>query len=148
MQIRNEIMHLQIKQSVTSHGRIDIQVRHSVMSNKGKNFQIKQHTVWNQITRCQTKRYFANWNKAFSNEPSLYLQWSKEILKAINYKHYDTLGLDWSPLVNVSTWWLQSTIGLDELCMRGVVWIDKSSMCWVQVFETCMSGVYEQDGTG
>ena len=34
MQIRNEIMHFQIKQ-----------VRHSVMSNKRKNFQIKQSAV-------------------------------------------------------------------------------------------------------
>ena len=45
MQIINEIMHFQIKQSVTSHDRIDIQVRHSVMSNKRKNFQIKQPAV-------------------------------------------------------------------------------------------------------
>ena len=71
MQIKNEIMHFQIKQPVTSHERTDIQVRQSVMSNKRKNFQIKQPTVWNQITRCQTKRYFAKWNnKTFSNEPS------------------------------------------------------------------------------
>ena len=42
MQIRNEIMHFQIKKSsITSHERIDIQVRHSVMSNKRKNIQIK-----------------------------------------------------------------------------------------------------------
>ena len=34
MQIGNEIMYFQIKQSVTSHERIDIQVRHSVMANK------------------------------------------------------------------------------------------------------------------
>ena len=45
MHIRNEMMHFQIKQSVTPHERIDIQVRHSVISNKRKNFQIKQPTV-------------------------------------------------------------------------------------------------------
>ena len=43
--------------------------------------------------------------------------------------------------------------GLDELQMRGLVWIDNSSMGWVRVCRKgcsrpCMSGVCKQGGAG
>ena len=98
------------------------------------------------------------------------IQLSKEIPKAINYRQQGTIGLDWSPLINATTllccshpaetfnesrpiYYRVERDGWDELRMRGLVWIDKSSMGWVQVcrkgcLRPCMSGVCEQGGAG
>ena len=100
----------------------------------------------------------------------MHKQWSKEIPKAINYRLQGTIGLDWSPLVNATTFLCCShpgeifndsrsiydrveRDGWDELLMPSLVWIHKSSMDWVRVcrkgcLRLCMSGVCEQGGAG
>ena len=80
----------------------------------------------------------------------MHIQWYKEIPKAISYRLQGTIGLDWSPLVNATTllccshpgktfnegrpiYYMIERDGWDELRMRGLVSIDKSSMRWVQM---------------
>ena len=115
MQIRNEIMHFQIKRYVILHESIDIQVKHSVMPNKRKNFQIKLPTVWNQIKRCQTKRYFAN-------ETVL-----SQINQAGNIKGAYTLVQRNTESYKPSEigYYMVERDSLDELRMSGFVWVEK-----------------------